>query len=279
VSVVDPVLRQLIICADDFAEHQSASLGIAKLAQSGRISATSAMVLSPRWPKDAPLLHGVRDQIDVGLHLDWTSDFALFSGHGMPLAQAIRRALLGGFDPQHARDVIERQLDAFEAHWGAPPDYVDGHQHVQQFDGIRQALVGVLTRRYGGLPRQPYLRVSRAVQGGLDVKATIISAMGSNALEKIAASAGIKRARALLGVYDFKGDAPRYAGLMKHWLRLAAPASILMCHPAQAAEPGDPIGVARLQEFSYLSSPDFAQALQHARVRPARGTLAMQSLP
>jgi len=221
----------------------------------------------------------VRDQVDVGLHLDWTSDFAISAGHGMTLAQAMRRALLGGFDPQQARGVIERQLDAFEAHWGAPPDYVDGHQHVQQFDGIRQALVGVLTQRYGGLPRQPYLRVSRVAQGGVDVKAMIISAMGANAIEKIAGSAGITRARTLLGVYDFKGDATRYGGLMQRWLRLAAPASILMCHPAQAAEPGDPIGVARLQEFSYLSSPDFAQALQNARVRPARGALAMQGLP
>ena len=41
--------KAVILCADDFAVNASASLGIAKLAGLGRISATSAMVLSPRW--------------------------------------------------------------------------------------------------------------------------------------------------------------------------------------------------------------------------------------
>jgi hypothetical protein len=42
-------MKGVILCADDFAVHESASLGIAHLARLGRISATSAMVLSPRW--------------------------------------------------------------------------------------------------------------------------------------------------------------------------------------------------------------------------------------
>ena len=75
----------MIVCADDFAINTSASLGIAKLAQMGRLSATSAMVLSPRWAMDAPRLQDLRGQFDVGLHLDWTSDFALAAGHGLPL--------------------------------------------------------------------------------------------------------------------------------------------------------------------------------------------------
>jgi hypothetical protein len=89
-------MRGVIVCADDFALNQSASIGIAKLAVLKRISATSAMVLSPRWAQDVALLQDVRGQIDVGLHLDWTSDFAIAAGHGMPLGAAMRRALLGG---------------------------------------------------------------------------------------------------------------------------------------------------------------------------------------
>lgn len=263
--------KRVIICADDFAVHQSASQGIAQLAVAGRISATSVMVLSPRWPHDVALLQGVRERIDVGLHLDWTSDFAVAAGHGMTLGRAMRRALLGGFDPAQARTVIEQQLDLFEAHWGRAPDYVDGHQHVQQFDGIRQALVEVLVRRYAALPRLPYLRISRGGRGSLDLKSAVIGAMGANALEKIAAYAGVASAGVLFGIYDFEGGTPRYAGLMKRWLRQVTPGSILMCHPAQAAEPGDPIGVARWQEFAYLGGPDFAGALQQARARPARG--------
>ena len=64
----------------------------------------------------------------------------------------------------------------------------------------------------------------------------------------------------------------RYAALMTRWLARAPAGAILMCHPAQAAEPDDAIGVARAQEFAYLASADFAQALQDAGASLARGT-------
>ncbi len=263
--------KGVVICADDFAVNQSASLGIAKLARWGRISATSAMVLSPRWAQDVALLQDMRGQIDVGLHLDWTSDFAVAAGHGLALAQAMRRALLQGFDVAQASGVIERQLDLFEDHWQAQPDYVDGHQHVQQFAGIREALVAVLQRRYGAQAVKPYLRISRALPGLADLKSRVISWMGANAIENIAIDRGFSRATGLFGIYNFEGGPERYEALMQRWLAHAQTGSILMCHPAQAAEPGDEIGVARAQEFAYLASPAFVQALQQAHVRPVRG--------
>ena len=265
------VQRGIIICADDFAVNQSASLGIAKLARMRRISATSAMVLSPRWAQDVVLLQDLRGQIDVGLHLDWTSDFAMAAGHGMPLGTAMRRALLGGLDPAQATRVIERQLDLFEAHWQAPPDYVDGHQHVQQFAGIREALVQVLAQRYGTLAVKPYLRVSRTPPGLTDLKSRVISWMGSDALELIATSAGFTCARGLFGIYNFEGGPQRYAALMTRWLASAPAGAILMCHPAQAAEPDDEIGVARAQEFAYLGSLDYLAALARSGVQLLRG--------
>lgn len=271
----DDLRRGVILCADDFAVNASASLGIARLAQLGRISATSAMVLSPRWAQDCALLQSVRGRIDVGLHLDWTSDFAVAAGHGLPLGAAMRRAVLGGFAPALASAVIERQLDAFEAQWGNAPDFVDGHQHVQQFAGIREALVAVLACRYASTSVKPYLRVSRAPNGSAGLKGRIIGWMGSSALEKLAISAGIKRARGLFGVYDFGGDGARYACLMQRWLAQAPAGSILMCHPAQAAEPGDEIGVARAQEFAYLAEPAFTQALLAANTKVVRGQLVL----
>ncbi|HEY5580029.1 MAG TPA: ChbG/HpnK family deacetylase, partial [Rhodoferax sp.] len=96
-------MKGVILCADDFAVNASASAGIAKLGAMGRISATSVMVLSPRWPQDVALLQSLRGRIDVGLHLDWTSDFALAAGHGLSLGAAMLKAVLGGFDRQAAR--------------------------------------------------------------------------------------------------------------------------------------------------------------------------------
>jgi chitin disaccharide deacetylase len=266
-----PAAKGVIICADDFAVHHSASAGIAELAHLQRISATSAMVLSPHWGQDVALLQDLRGQIDVGLHLDWTSDFAKAAGHGLSLGAAMRRAVLGGFDQAQAATVIERQLDLFETHWLASPDYVDGHQHVQQFAGIRQALVAVLARRYGQQTIHPYLRLSRPPPGTTDLKGRVIAWMGADALEKIATYAGIKRATALLGIHDFSGSPVDYARLMARWLAQAPVGSIIMCHPAQACEPGDEIGVSRVQEFAYLASPEFAAALVAAKVQVVRG--------
>ena len=96
----------------------------------------------------------------------------------------MRRALLGRFDQAQASTVLERQLDAFESHWQAPPDFVDGHQHVQQFAGIREALVATLQRRYGALGVKPYLRISRAPPGLADIKSRVIAWMGADALDQ-----------------------------------------------------------------------------------------------
>ncbi|MFZ2217807.1 MAG: ChbG/HpnK family deacetylase [Rhodoferax sp.] len=268
----DPALRRVILCADDFAVNASASRGIARLAQTGRISATSAMVLSPRWAQDVALLEPVRGRIDVGVHLDWTSEFAVAQGHGLSLGRAMLKAALGGFDRRAARVVIDHQLDLFEAHWNAPPDYVDGHQHVHQFAGIREALVQALQARYGSLGRQmPYLRVSRTPAGPTDLKARVIAAMGAKALEIIAARAGVVRARGLFGIYDFTGDQAAFRQAMAQWLAQATPGSIIMCHPAQASEVGDDIGPARVWEHAYLSGADFPRDLARAGVALARG--------
>lgn len=265
--------KRLVLCADDFAVHENASIGIAKLANLGRLSATSVMVLSPRWRLDVALLRELRGHIDVGLHLDWTSEFAMAAGHGLSLGRAMIKSFLDGFDRAAAQAVIEDQLALFEQHWGAPPDHIDGHQHVQQFAGIREALIDVLReaiqRRWAGAV--PYLRISRAPAGQADVKARIIAAMGAQDLQRLASVTGVRVAPALAGIYNFEGDVPAYAQQMHHWLVTTPHHGIIMCHPAQGAAPNDPIGAARDREFHYLASPDFARALVDAGVMVGRG--------
>ena len=263
--------KNVIVCADDFAVNASVSHGIAELAEAHLISAASVMVLSPRWPQDAALLKPLRGSMDVGLHLDWTSDFALAASHGLSLGVAMCRAMLGGFDVTQARTVIERQLDLFESHWQSVPDHVDGHQHVHQFAGIRSALVEVLERRYGDQPHRPYLRISRPPPGPATLKARIIAYMGACALKKIATNARLTGVTSLLGVYDFKGGPDHFGALMSHWLAQIPAGGIIMCHPAQAAETDDRMGVARWQEFAYLGSSAFETALCRAGVTLGRG--------
>ncbi|MEP6965266.1 MAG: ChbG/HpnK family deacetylase [Polaromonas sp.] len=262
--------KRLILCADDFALNAPVSEGIAALARAGRLSATSAMVLSPRWAADAALLRELRGHIDIGLHLDWTSGFARAAGHGMSLSAAMLKAVLGGFDQAAARTVIARQLDAFESVWQAPPDHIDGHQHVQQFAGIRQALVAVVQARYGPENRL-YFRLSTGAAADASLKTRIISAMGARALARLAGAAGIACAPVLSGIYDFSGGAQRYARLMDQWLRNAPEGGIIMCHPAARAAPDDEIGAARAWEHGYLASDAFAETLVRAGVTLSGG--------
>ena len=269
-----PGPRPLVLCADDYAQDAGVSRAIAQLAAQGRLSATSAMVLSPRWPGDAAALAELRGRIDVGLHLDWTSPYAQAAGHGLALTAAMRRAVLGGFERSGARAVIERQLDLFEAHWRAAPDHVDGHQHVQQFAGIREPLVELLARRYGAHP--PWLRISRTPPGQRDVKSRIIAWMGADALAALAARAGLPGAGALCGIYDFTGGPARYARLMAAWLDTSPAGAVLMCHPgtgeADDRAPPDPIAGARAAEWQHLAGSAFADQLAAAGVTLARGS-------
>ena len=269
-------MKHLILNADDFAFNAAVSRGIVTLAQQGRLTATSAMTLSPRWAADAPALAEVRNHIDVGLHLDWTSPFAIQAGHGRGLKRAMLTAVLGGYSQNKARDVIERQLDAFEQIWQAPPSHIDGHQHVHQFKGIRDALVEVMARRYGSMSslEQPYLRISKGAFGWLNVKANVIAALNSNAIKNIAVEAGITPARGLFGIYNFKGSEADFGKRMAQWLTSAHERTIIMCHPAQGGleawdtvlGANDSIASARQREFNYLSSDAFAQALLQANV-------------
>lgn len=276
-------LKPLVLCADDYAQSPAISAGIRSLAAAGRLSATSAMVLSPHWRGQAPALAELRGRLDVGLHLDWTSAFAQAAGHGLSLGAAMRRALLGGFDVTAARSVIERQLDAFEAAWGAPPDHVDGHQHVQQFHGIREPLVDVLAQRYGAAAPRPWLRLSRAPAGQGDVKAWVIAAMGAAALQRRAARAGLPCAPALAGIYGFDGDEAGYAARMAGWLAAVPAGTVLMCHPASGTPtPGDgddAIALARRREFAHLSSAAFAAQRASTGVQLVRGSALYTARP
>ncbi len=266
-------MKHLILCADDFAFNAAVSRGIVALAQKGRLSATSAMTLSPRWAQDAPALKEIRGQIDVGLHLDWTSPFAVsLSGYGSSLSRAMLTAVLGGFDPNKARVAIEQQLDAFERVWQAPPSHIDGHQHVQQFKGIREALVDVMSKRYSHLPTaaKPYLRVSQDPIEQADLKTRVFSSFGATAIKLIAIKSNITTAGGLFGTYNFTGGEAGYAKRMAQWLSRAPAGCIIMCHPAQggldAGDVDDGIAAARQWEFDYLASDAFAQALAAAQV-------------
>lgn len=270
--------RRWIVCADDFAIDPGSVDGIVDLLERGALTATSALVDSPLWPGAARSLPAqirgpgaaLARRADVGLHLNLTQAFAGQTAPVWSLRELIVRCALGAVARAPVRAAIERQLDAFENEMGRRPDYVDGHQHVHQFAVVRDELIAALRRRYAGMP--PWVRSTRPPATVRDAKARAIAALGDAGLRELARSSQIPTSDFLVGVYDFRADRASYWHRLLAWLRKGPEGSVLMCHPAQRAEPGDPIASARLMEFAALGSTDFRAALADAGIALTTGT-------
>ena len=265
--------HSLVISADDYAYHQAVDEGILALIRQGRLTATSCMVMSPRWPHAAQALTPeIREKADIGLHLDFT-EFG--EPIRQPLSSLIIRSFVHGLSASAIRQNITLQLDRFEEALGTRPDYIDGHQHVHQLPQIRQALLEIIQQRYG--QHGPWLRISNppAADG---LKGSIIRALGAHALQHRALKQGLQCNGRLLGVYDFNDHSVPYLERLRICLQQAQEANgmpVLMCHPAlpdTAAPPSDPIAQARGAEFDALMSPEFEALLTEFSVKPARGT-------
>ncbi|NOU40671.1 MAG: ChbG/HpnK family deacetylase [Methylotenera sp.] len=258
-------MTSLIICADDYAQSPAIDAGIIQLIQQNRLSATSCMVLSPRWAEAAKsLTPEIRSKADIGLHLDFTQ-----FGDAYAHPVLIIRSLLRSLSIQAIRLSIHAQLDQFENALGTAPDYVDGHQHVHQLPQIRDALLDILKQRYS--KKLPWIRIAKPPAGD-GFKGKIIKHLGANVLEHKAKAMGFDCSGALLGVYGFTGESKDYEKLLSTWISaannsLGTPA--LMCHPAidkLGSEINDPIYVARLNEFLVLNSNNFYSLLQTVKL-------------
>ena len=279
-------MAKLIICADDYAQSATIDAAILALIERGVLTATSCMTLSPDWPGSAiALTPAIRSHADIGVHLDFTQ-FSRTIRYPHPVL--VLHSLSGTLNRQAVVGNIQQQLDAFERALGTPPDYVDGHLHVHQLPVIREALVNVLQQRYGHLPstKRPWLRISSPPPGS-GLKARIIHWLGAEKLKQLANAAGFRFSPALLGVYDFEGDAAAYQAQWMFWakqLRQLALAPgfeaglppVLMCHPArpiQHIDPNDPIAIARMVEWQVMQSADFSAWLGMADIQPVKGSV------
>lgn len=265
----------ICICVDDFGLHPAINQAVLALAQAKHISATSAMVGGPAWAEGAQQLRtfAPASSIEVGLHLDFTEPAIRDGEVRMPLRRLVVASYARRLDPRQLRREISRQLDAFEAELQRPPAYIDGHQHVHQLPQVREALLETLSARYPAADARPWLRSTwpRPGLAGTAVanpKAAVIAALGAQALRQQARRHGFALNGALFGVYDFTGNAARYARLLRQWLAQMHAADVLMCHAAAAAVPADAIAAARTTEFEVLQSPAFTELLLQSRRAP-----------
>lgn len=262
-------MKRVILCVDDFGLKPEVNGAVVELVDRGVVSATGCMSQGPAWREGVQALKGARRaRLDVGLHFNLTERFANNSSGRMPmpLSRLIACSLIRSLNAADIERAIAQQLDAFEDAWGAPPDFVDGHQHVHQLPQVREALLKELQRRYGqgpdgGSAFKPWLRLTRARRGeqGVAFKHRVIEGLGARGFEAQARAAGFTLNGALLGVYGFDLGPEAYAAQLKVWLSQAREGDVLMLHPAcptTAAESNrvdpDAIAHARVIEYTVL---------------------------
>ncbi|OZI69047.1 hypothetical protein CAL27_06225 [Bordetella genomosp. 1] len=251
--------RRIAVCGDDFGMNHAVDGAMLQLVDLGRMSAVSCLATGPAFAAHAAELQ--RRDVDIGLHLNLTESLCAADGEMPALRTLLVRAWRGQLEPGWVEGQIARQLDAFEAHMGRAPDYVDGHQHVHQFPGVLQPLLRQLRQRYGLY--RPWLRnTAPGLLAGVPLadaaKARFIGLLGSRALCAAAQTEGWRTNRRLLGVYGLEGGARAYADRLHCWLFNAADGDLLMCHPALPGR--DPMAHARQRaaEFEVLRNTELS---------------------
>jgi len=257
-------MKPIVLCADDYGITQAVGAGIRELTAARRLSAVTCMSSAPMWPAEAELLKPLQDKIDVGFHFNLTLNL----GHSpvKNLAAWIISGLLGRIN----KDLVEReflqQLERFESSWGKPPDFIDGHQHVHIFPGIRRPLLRLLAERYPEAER-PWLRRVNPLLNGHDapIKALMLK-MLSIGLVRDSRQAEVLLSDNFAGLYSLTATAD-FSAMMSGWLRQSQPGTVLMCHPSiSAAQTPDDNGPARKREFQYLQSREFIRACENEGV-------------
>ncbi|MFT3965100.1 MAG: ChbG/HpnK family deacetylase [Sphingobium sp.] len=262
-----------ILCADDFALSPPISETIAELAVRGCINAISCMAAMPSWERDARLLSGLGGSADapvqVGLHLVLAGERPLTrmarQGPDGRLPDADRTMLLayaGRLDLGEMAREIEAQFAAFIRARGHAPDFVDAHQHVHVFPGLRQCVIAATLRHApGAWMRDPADRVTAMLRRPFAGKA-FGSTLHAAGLAAAYRRRGIAANDSFAGHYDYRGD---FGALLPRFFEAAGRRHLIMCHPGAGRLADDGIADARIVEAAVIGRMPLADRIAELR--------------
>lgn len=276
-----PPRPAITLCADDYGLAPGIGTAIRALIAQGRLQATGCMTGSPHWPEEARLLRPLDGRAEMGVHLTLTQQRPLGpmprlapDGRLPGIADLTRRALTGGLDLAEIAAELERQIDAFEAHFGRPPDFLDGHHHVHQLPGIGEVVIELWRRRLGGKGwvRRCWDSPAAIVRRGVFVPQSLtIAALGLR-FNRALAAAGVPHNRSFRGPYDLSGRVP-FQRLFTAFIARPGPATLVMVHPGlvdEALSEADSLTGQREVEYRFLASDACAFLLAESGVTLAR---------
>lgn len=264
--------NRLILIADDYAISPGVSSGIRELAAARRLTGTGVMATMRQWPAEAGALRDLHENIAVGLHFTLSDQQPLGAmpklapaGTLPPVGRLLLAGLRGAIPRQEIADELDRQLDTFEKFFGAPPDFIDGHQHVHMFPGVWPVVLDAFSRRLD--PARCWLRDCRdfkLAKRGQAFKAGVISLVSRSA--SAAARRGhLRTNRGFSGFYDYAaGD---LAERFRTMLADAGDGHAMMVHPGHVDDDlraVDTLTDPREREWAFLMSEDFPAQLAAA---------------
>ena len=276
-------LRRITLCADDYGISPGVNQGIRELIALGRLNATSVMVVGPAISRDD--VSALQDAVaknpncEIGLHATLTAPFHPLTMHYrplldelfLPLGRMLRFSLLRKLDREAIETELTTQIAKFVALFGRAPDYVDGHQHVQTFPQVRDALLAAVRKN----APQAWVRQSGRVlplgQRLDNPKALLLDTLSAT-FRRRATRAGVTFNPGFAGAYDFTKHAD-FGTLMAGFLNDLPDGGLVMCHPGHVDEiliDLDPFTDQREREYQYLASDAFVQLLAANNVTLAR---------
>jgi chitin disaccharide deacetylase len=272
--------RRVFLCADDYGIAPGVDAAIRDLVALGRLNATSVMVVAPHFSRAeaaslAVLNKGDKQRVAIGLHVTLTGPFKpltanyapVSDGAFLPLPVTLRLAMQQRLDVAALATEVYAQFRAFVEAFGRAPDFVDGHQHVQLFPQVRQAVLDAVkqivpnawVRQCGSsLPLRKRLA---------DPKGLLIDWL-SREFRARAAKFGVPTNPAFAGTYTYRADAD-FEQIFPGFLEGLPDGGLIMCHPGTVddeLERLDPLTHLREREYAYLASDAFPAALAAARV-------------
>ena len=191
------------------------------------------------------------------------------SGTFPKLDELLIRCLSGQPDPTEVAREVKRQIVRFEEGTGHKPDFIDGHQHVHAFPGIRNGFLRALLTLFPNkrlLVRDPVDRFLAILSRGRAVAKTL-------SLSVLAAGFGARvRQAGFLTNFGFSGvstfDATvAYAEEFGSYFRHTGLRHLIMCHPGYPdaeLERLDPLGARRRDELDFiLVAPGLRENIWH----------------
>ena len=272
-------MRSITLCADDYGISRGVSRAIRDLLASGRINATSVMVVPAAFDgAEVEALAEIRGPNDkrpaIGLHVTLTAPFKpltaafphLEEGRFCSLRDLMRRGVGRRLQIAPVATEIAAQIDAFVKAFGRPPDFVDGHQHVQLFPQLRDAFLRTVIER---APNAWVRQCGRpAIGRPLSNRKALLLDILSVAFRRKARRYGLRFNPSFEGSYDFLPDAD-FSKLFPAFLRDLPDGSLVMCHPGfvdAELERLDSLTTLREREYAYLKSDQFMQSLAEQNV-------------